>query len=149
MRDHEYVRHGTMTLLAGLDLLTGHVHRLMVDRHRSREFILFLNLIDGFYPAAATVRVILDNHSAHISKETRAYLATRPNRFEFVFTPTHGSWLNLVESFFGKLAKTILRHLRVASKAELKTRVEQYIDELNEAPVVFRWKYRLDAVTVT
>lgn len=149
MRDHEYVRHGTMTLMAGLDLLTGHVHRLMVDRHRSREFIEFLTLIDGFYPTAATVRVILDNHSAHISKETRAYLATRPNRFEFVFTPTHGSWLNLVESFFGKLAKTILRHLRVASKAELKTRVEQYIDELNEAPVVFRWKYRLDAVTVT
>ncbi len=93
--------------------------------------------------------MILDNHSAHISKETRAYLATRPNRFEFIFTPTHGSWLNLVESFFGKLAKTILRHLRVASKAELKTRVEQYIDELNAAPVVFRWKYRLDAVTLT
>lgn len=149
MRDHEYVRHGTMTLMAGLDLLTGHVHRLMVDRHRSREFIQFLQRIDGFYPAPVTIRVILDNHSAHISKETRAYLATRPNRFEFIFTPTHGSWLNLVESFFGKLAKTILRHIRVASKAELKTRVEQYIDELNAAPVVFRWKYRLDAVSVT
>lgn len=149
MRDHEYVRHGTMTLMAGLDLVTGHVHRLMVDRHRSREFIEFLTVIDGFYPAATTIRVILDNHSAHISKETRAYLATRPNRFEFIFTPTHGSWLNLVESFFGKLAKTILRHLRVTSTAELKARVEQYIDELNMAPVVFRWKYRLDAVTVT
>lgn len=149
MRDHEYVRHGTMTLMAGLDLVTGHVHRLMVGRHRSREFIEFLTLIDGFYPAVATIRMILDNHSAHTSKETRAYLATRPNRFEFIFTPTHGSWLNLVESFFGKLAKTMLRQLRVASKAELKTRVEQYIDELNAAPVVFRWKYRLDAVTVT
>ncbi len=149
MRDHEYVRHGTMSLLAGLDLVTGHVHRLMVDRHRSREFIEFLTRLDGFYPAAATIRLILDNHSAHTSKETRAYLATRPNRFEFIFTPTHGSWLNLVESFFGKLAKTMLRHLRVASKAELKTRVEQYIDELNAEPVVFRWKYRLDAVTIT
>jgi transposase len=149
MRDHEYVRHGTMTLMAGLDLVTGHVHRLMVDRHRSREFIEFLQRIDSSYPTAATIRLILDNHSAHLSKETRAYLATRPNRFEFIFTPTHESWLNLVESFFGKLAKTILRHLRVASKAELKTRVEQYIDELNAAPVVFRWKYRLDAVTVT
>ncbi len=145
-RDHEYVRHGTMTLMAGLDLVTGHVHRLMVDRHRSREFIAFLAQIDDFYPATATIRMILDNHSAHISKETRAYLATRPNRFEFIFTPTHGSWLNLVESFFGKLAKTILRQIRVASKAELKTRVEQYIDELNMAPVVFRWKYRLDTV---
>lgn len=149
MRDHEYVRHGTMTLMAGLDLVTGHVHRLMVGRHRSREFIEFLKLIDGFYPAAATIRMILDNHSAHTSKETRTYLATRPNRFEFIFTPTHGSWLNLVESFFGKLAKTMLRQLRVASKAELKTRVEQYIDELNAAPVVFRWKYRLDTVATT
>ena len=150
MRDHEYVRHGTLTLMAGLDLLTGHVHRLTVDRHRSREFIEFLKRIDGFYLAAATIRMILDNHSAHISKETRACPATRPNRFEFIFTPTHGSWLNLIESFcFGKLAKTILRYLRIASKAELKTRVEQYIDELNAAPVVFRWKYCLDAVTTT
>lgn len=145
-RDHEYVRHGTMTLMAGLDLLTGHVHRLMVDRHRSREFVQFLQAIDAFYPPGTTVKMILDNHSAHISRETRRYLATRPNRFEFTFTPKHGSWLNLVEAFFGKLAKTILRHLRVGSKAELKTRVEQYIDELNAEPVIFRWKYRLDAV---
>lgn len=149
MRDHEYVRHGTVTLMAGLDLLTGHVHHLVVDRHRSREFIEFLKIVDAFYPTAATIRLVLDNHSAHISRETRTYLASRPNRFEFVFTPTHGSWLNLVETFFSKLARTVLRQIRVASKPELKARLEQYLNELNAAPVIFRWRYGVDSLTVT
>ena len=73
-----------------------------------------------------------------MSQETRAYLATTANRFEFVFTPVHGSWLNLVESFFAKLTKTLLRGMRVESKAELKRRIEQYIDDLRIAiaPIV-------------
>lgn len=147
-RDHEYVRHGTLTLLAGIDLLTGHIHGQVVERHRSREFIGFLRLVDAFYPGAATIHVVLDNHSAHISKETRAYLATRPNRFTFTFTPKHGSWLNLVEAFFGKLARTMLRGIRVASKAELKARLEQHLAELNADPVVFHWKYGLESLAV-
>jgi transposase len=147
-RDHEYVRHGTMTLMAGINLLTGHVHGQVVDRHRSREFIEFLHAVDAFYPLEATIRMVLDNHSAHISKETRAYLATRPNRFEFIFTPKHGSWLNLIEAFFGKLAKTMLCGLRVASKVELKARLEQHLGELNDEPVVFHWKYGLDSLAV-
>jgi transposase len=147
-RDHEYVRHGTMTLMAGINLLTGHVHGQVVERHRSREFIEFLRAVDAFYPPEATIRVVLDNHSAHISKETRSYLATRANRFEFIFTPKHGSWLNLIEAFFGKLAKTMLRGLRVVSKAELKARLEQHLDELNKEPVVFHWKYGLESLAV-
>lgn len=138
-RDYEYRRHGTVSLLAGIDLITGHVWGLVKDRHRSAEFIEFLRLVDDQYPPRATVRIILDNHSAHISKETRAYLGTRPGRFEFIFTPVHGSWLNLVESFFGKLARTLLRGMRVSSKAELKERILRGLAELNEAPVVFRW----------
>lgn len=138
-RDYEYRRHGTVSLLAGIDLVSGHVWGLVRDRHRSAEFIEFLRLVDTKYPPTATLRIILDNHSAHISKETRAFLATRPGRFEFIFTPVHGSWLNLVESFFGKLARTLLRGIRVASKTELKQRIVQGLDELNEAPVVFRW----------
>ena len=143
-RDHEYVRHGTATLMAGLDLLTGHVHGAVVDRHRSREFVDFLRQLDRAYPKRALVRVILDNHSAHVSKETRAYLASVPNRFEFVFTPKHGSWLNLVESFFGKLARTLLRGIRVDSVDELKERILQHLDWLNADPVVFKWSYRMD-----
>lgn len=148
LRDYEYVRHGTMSLLAGIDLLNGHVHGLVTERHRSREFIEFLRRVDGHYPTGVKIRLVLDNHSAHISKETRAYLAGRPNRFEFIFTPKHGSWLNLVESFFAKVAKTLLRGMVVSSKAELKQRIEKYLDEVNESPVIFRWKYGLDSVSV-
>jgi len=147
-RDHEYVRHGTVSLMAGIDLLNGTVHGQVVDRHRSREFIAFLKMLDGHYPVSAKIRIIMDNHSAHISKETRAYLATRPNRFEFIFTPKHGSWLNLVETFFSKMARSMLRGIRVDSKEELRERIMRYLDEINEAPVVFRWKYGLDMVSV-
>ncbi len=126
-RDYEYVRHGTVTLLAGLDLATGEVIGLVRDRHRSHEFIEFLRA--------------LDNHSAHTSKETRAYLATVPNRFEFVFAPFHGLWLNLVETFFAKMTHPVLRHIQVASKEELVRRLEQYLCEVNEQPGRFRWTH--------
>ena len=123
-RDHEYKRQGTVSLLAGIDLLTGQVHALVKDRHRSREFIELLQLIDAAYPAHTAIKVILDNHSAHISKETKAWLAQQPvGRFEFTFTPTHGSWLNAIEGFFSKLARSVLRHIRVGSKQELKDRI--------------------------
>src|SRR5260221_9048435 len=139
-RDHEYKRHGTLSILASLDLHDGHVVARVEERHRSREFIALLKDLDGYYPAGVTIRVILDNHSAHISKETRAYLATRPNRFSYVHTPKHGSCLNLVETLFGKMAHTFLRQIRVQSKAELKERILLGIAEINAAPVVHRWK---------
>lgn len=147
-RDHEYVRHGTVSLLAGIDLLNGHVYGIVENRHRSREFIGFLKILDQSYPPKTKIRIILDNHSSHISKETRAYLSSIPNRFEFILTPTHGSWLNIIESFFAKMAKTFLRGIRVSSKAELKKRILKYLDEVNEEPVVFRWKYGLDSLLV-
>ena len=148
-RDHEYIRHGTVSLLAGIDLLSGKVHGMVADRHRSAEFVQFLAQVDAHYPAGTRIRVILDNHSAHISKETQRYLATTPNRFEFTFTPKHGSWLNLIESFFAKMARTMLRGIRVTSKTELKERLKLFLNEINEAPVVFRWKYKLDSISVT
>lgn len=149
VRDYEYVRHGTLSLLAGIDLLNGHVHGLVADRHRSREFVEFLKKVDAHYPAGVKIRMILDNHSAHLSKETRRYLAGVPNRFEFIFTPKHGSWLNLIEAFFAKMAKTFLRALVVSSTAELKERIEKYLAEVNETPVIFRWKHGLDALSIS
>jgi transposase len=144
-RDHEYKRHGTVSLLAGIDLLTGKVHALVKDRHRSREFIEFLKLLDAAYPAHTAIKLILDNHSAHISKEARAWIANQPaGRFEFTFTPKHGSWLNLVEGFFSKLARSVLRHIRVSSKQELKDRIMAAMDHLNQDPVVHTWSYKLD-----
>ena len=139
-RDYEYVRHGTVSILAGIDLHSGHVFARVEDRHRSREFIALLKSIDDYYPPEATVRIVLDNHSAHISKETMAYLATRPGRFEYVHTPKHGSWLNLIECAFSKMARTFLRHIRVESVEDLKARILKGISEMNAAPVVFRWK---------
>jgi transposase len=139
-RDHEYVRHGTWSILAGMDLHDGHVTARVEERHRSIEFIALLKDLDAYYPPGCTIRLILDNHSSHISRETRAYLATRPNRFKYVLTPTHGSWLNLVETLFGKMARTFLRHIRVQSREELRQRILKGIAEINEMPVVHRWK---------
>src|SRR5215831_379654 len=144
-RDHEYKRHGTVSLLAGIDLLTGKVHALVRDRHRSREFIEFLKLLGATCPPHTAIHLILDNHSAHISKETRAWIAQQPaHRFEFTFTPTHGSWLNLIEGFFSKLARSVLRHIRVTSKQELKDRIMAAMDFFNQKPVVHTWTYKLD-----
>jgi transposase len=138
-RDYEYERLGPASILAGLDLHDGHVTARVERRHRSVEFIGLLRDLDAYYPPETTIRLILDNHSAHISKETMAYLATRPNRFVYVHTPKHGSWLNLVETLFGKMARTFLRGMRVQSWQELKTRILRGIAEINEAPVVHRW----------
>jgi transposase len=145
-RDHEYKRHGTLSLLCGIDLLTGELLARVEERHRSREFVAWLKDVDAHYPEEWKIRIILDNHSAHISKETQTYLATVPNRFDFIFTPKHGSWLNLIEVFFSKLARTLLREIRVTSKSELKERILAYLAELNDTPVIFHWKYGLDDV---
>lgn len=147
-RDHEYVRYGTMSLLAAIDLLDGQVLGHVVERHTSAAFIEFLRTLDAHYPADTTIRLVLDNHSIHTSRETKAYLDSRPGRFDLVFTPKHGSWLNLIESFFGKMARTVLRGMRVSSKEELKQRIEMYFEELNREPVTFRWTYKLDELAV-
>ena len=139
-RDYEYKRMGTVSILAALDLHSGKIIAQVHDRHRSKEFIELLKELDSYYHQKSTVRIVLDNHSAHISKETMKYLASRPGRFVYVHTPKHGSWLNLVESAFSKMARTFLRHIRVSSKDELKARILKGIAEINSSPVVYRWK---------
>jgi transposase len=95
------------------------VHASVEERHRSREFVGFLQKLDAAYPSSTAIELILDNHPARISKETKAWLDAQPEgRFTFVFTPKHGSWLNLVEGFFSKLARSTLRHIRVQKGAE-------------------------------
>jgi transposase len=146
-RDYEYVRHGTVSILAGIDLNSGHIFARTEDRHRSVEFIALLRDLDAYYPPDAIIRLVLDNHSSHISKETMSYLATRPGRFEYVHTPKHGSWLNLIECAFSKMARTFLRHIRVNSLDELKKRILKGVEEMNQLPVVFRWnKFELGIV---
>ncbi len=140
-RDHEYKRLGTLTLSAAIDLVNGFVHHAITQRHRSREFIAFLERLDAYYPAGTLICLLLDNHSAHRSRETRRFLASKPGRFELVFIPTHASWLNYVETFFSKLARSVLRRIRVASKAELADRIRCYVEMYNAAPLLPRWRY--------
>jgi len=106
-RDYEYKRHGTLSLLASIDLLTGVITATVEDRHRSAEFVAFLTKLDSSYPEYHKIKIILDNHSSQISKETRKYPTTKPNRFEFAFTPTHASWY------------------QSENKAELKNRIQK------------------------
>ena len=145
-RDYEYRRLGTISLLAGIDLQTGEAIPLVRDRHSSKEYIEFLQLLDSKYPKEAKIRLILDNLQVHTSKETKKYLASVPGRFEFVFTPKHGSWLNLVEGFFSKLTRQSLKGIRVKTKNELVERIYKYFEEINDIPVVYHWKYRLDEI---
>jgi transposase len=148
-RDYEYKRLGTLSLLAGIDLLTGEIIPLVSDTHKSSDFIEWLVKLDAKYPEHDTIQIILDNHSAHTSKETKKFLATKPGRFKFTFTPKHGSWLNLIESFFGKMAKQCLRGIRVHSKEELEERIYHYIAEINDCPLVYRWTYKMDEMDVS
>lgn len=140
-RDHEYKRLGTVTLSAAINLITGIAHHAVTGRHRSREFIAFLETVDAAYAEGILICILLDNHSAHKSKETLAYLATRPGRFEFVFTPVHASWLNYVETFFSKAARSVLRHIRVANKQELADRISHYMALHNQSPTRPRWVF--------
>ena len=148
-RDYEYKRLGTLSLLAGIDLQTGEAIPLVSDTHNSNDYIEFLKILDKKYPTGDKIRLVLDNLKVHTSEQTRKYLASVPGRFEFVFTPKHGSWLNMVEGFFSKMTKQMLRGIRVKSKEELKNRIYMYFDEVNAEPVVFHWKYNLDDVDVS
>lgn len=145
-RDYEYKRLGTVSLLAGIDLQTGEAIPLVRDRHTSKEYIEFLKLLDSKYPKEDKIRLVLDNLKVHTSEGTKKYLATVPGRFEFVFTPKHGSWLNLVEGFFSKLTRQTLKGIRVKTKEKLVKRIYKYFDEVNAEPVVYHWKYKLDEI---
>ena len=148
-RDYEYKRLGTLSLLAAIDLQTGEAIPLVRDKHSSMEYIEFLKLLDDKYLKGDKIRIVLDNLKVHTSEVTRKYLATVPGRFEFVFTPKHGSWLNMVEGFFSKMTRQMLRGIRVKSKEELTNRIYRYFAEINEEPIVFHWKYNLDDIDIS
>ena len=123
------------------------LHPLVSQIHKSSDFIEFLKILAEKYPKGDTIRLILDNHSAHTSKETRQFLASFPeDRFVLVFTPTHTSWLNMIESFFSKMTKQMLKGIRVNSKEELSERIYRYFDEINTEPIVYHWKYKMDEI---
>lgn len=145
-RDYEYKRLGTLSLLAGIDLQTGEAIPLVSETHKSEDYIEFLKKLDAKYPKGDKIRLILDNLKVHTSQKVVEYLQTIPDRFEFVFTPKHASWLNLVEGFFSKMTKQMLRGIRVNCKQELEKRIYKYFDEINDDPVVYHWGWKLEDV---
>lgn len=148
-RDYEYKRLGTVSLLAGIDLQTGEAIPLVSDSHNSSDYIDFLKILDARYPKGDTIRLVLDNLKVHKAKKVIEYLSTVEGRFEFVFTPKHASWLNLVESFFSKMTKQMLKGIRVKTKEELIRRIYTYFDEINAEPVVFHWTWHLGDIDPT
>ena len=145
-RDYEYKRLGTVSLLAGIDLQTGEAIPLVKDTHNSDDYIEFLKILDDKYPKGDKIRLVLDNLRVHKSEKVQNYIATVPDRFEFVFTPKHASWLNLVEGFFSKMTKQMLKGIRVNTKDELVNRIYKYFDEINEDPIVYKWSWHLDDI---
>lgn len=145
-RDYEYKRLGTVSLLAGIDLQTGEAIPLVKDTHNSDDYIEFLKILDCKYPKGDKIRLVLDNLRVHKSEKVQNYIATVPDRFEFVFTPKHASWLNLVEGFFSKMTKQMLKGIRVNTKDELVNRIYKYFDEINEDPIVYKWSWHLDDI---
>lgn len=144
-RDYDK-RLGTVSLMAGIDLQTGEALPLVSDTHNSDDYIAFLKMLDDKYPKGDKIRLILDNLKVHSSQKVIDYLETCPDRFEFVFTPKHASWLNLVEGFFSKMTKQVLHGIRVDSKEELIERIYKYFDEINADPVVYHWRWNLQDV---
>jgi transposase len=144
MRDYEYIRKGTMSLLAGIDLLTGEAIPLVRETHKSSDFIDFLRILDRKYPEGEKIRLILDNHSSHISKETRAYLQAVAGRFEFIFTPKHGSWLNVAESELGSMALQALGGQRINSIDLLNEILAAWHSDRNSRQKGVNWQFTAD-----
>jgi transposase len=135
---HDYVRHGTTTLFAALNVLDGTVIGRCMQRHRHQEFIRFLNAVEAAVPAGKVVHAILDNYATHKHPKVRAWLARHP-RWTFHYTPTSGSWLNAVETFFSAMTRRRLRRGVFRSLVDLQAAIKRYLAEHNAEPKPFTW----------
>ncbi len=140
-----YLRHGTLSLFAALDVATGRVLGTLRARHRAKEFIAFLAEVDATVPPGLDVHVILDNLSTHKTPAVHRWLLKHP-RFHLHFTPTHASWLNLVERFFGLLTAEALRRGSHTSVKQLRAAISNYLDAHNDAPMPFKWVKTADEI---
>lgn len=137
-RTHNYFRHGTVDLFAALNVATGEVIARCKPRHRAQDFVAFLRDIDAGVEAEREVHVVLDNLSAHKAPAVHRWLVRHP-RFQFHFTPTYASWLNLVERFFGLLTAKALKRGSHTSIPQLRDAILAYVEAHNERGVPFRW----------
>ena len=135
---HDYVRHGTTTLFAALDIATGKVFGQCRKRHRHEEFLSFLRLIDREVPAELDIHLVLDNYATHKHAKVKRWLAARP-RFHLHFTPTSASWLNQVERWFGLLSQRAIKRGSFRSVADLVHKIQAFIDAHNTSATPFVW----------
>jgi transposase len=135
---HDYIRNGTTTLFAALNVLDGAVIGRCMQRHRHQEFIRFLNAIEAEVPAGNLVQVILDNYATHKHPKVMQWLARHP-RVTFHFTPTSASWINAVEGFFAKLTTRRLKRGVFHSLVDLQAAIKRFLAEPNDNPCPFRW----------
>jgi transposase len=142
---HDYKRNGTTTLFAALDVLTGAVIGECLPRHRHREFLKFLRIIDREVPKGLEIHLILDNYSTHKHENVNKWLAKHP-RFHLHFTPTSSSWVNMVERFFGKLTDKAIRRGVFHSVPDLIEAIEAYLQANNENPEPFVWTATADEI---
>ena len=144
-RSHDYVRHGTTTLFAALDLASGKVIGELHRRHRSGEFLKFLRTIDQNVPVELDIHLVMDNYGTHKTPTVKAWFARHP-RFHLHFTPTSGSWLNLVERWFGLLSERQIKRGSHRSTLELETAIRHYLDTHNQNPQPFVWHKTADEI---
>src|SRR5215208_6988359 len=142
---HDYVRHGTSSLYAALDLATGKVIGSLHSRHRSQEFLAFLKKIDAEVPPDLDCHVVLDNASTHKTPAVKRWLTTHP-RFVLHFTPTSSSWLNLVERWFAEVTTKKLRRGTHTSVRQLNTDIRAWIENWNDNPRPYVWTKTADQI---
>ena len=135
---HDYKRNGTTTLFAALNMLDGRVIGACMQRHRHREFLRFLKLIDQQTPSRLDLHLIVDNYSTHKTPAVKRWIKAHP-RFHLHFTPTSASWLNMVERFFAEITRKRIRRGVFKSVADLKRAIIEYLENHNAAPKPFVW----------
>jgi transposase len=145
---HDYVRNGTTSLFAAFDLASGSVIAQSYRRHRHKEFLRFLRLIDDAVPADLDLHLVLDNYATHKTPEIHKWLLRHP-RFHLHFTPTSSSWLNLVERWFAELTNRKLRRSAHRSVTELEADIRKWINEWNKEPRPFIWTKTADEILET
>jgi transposase len=143
-QSHDYRRHGTITLFAALEVATGKVTDACYPRHRGVEFLKFLKVVAKAYPRRK-LHIVVDNYSAHNHADVKAWLATHP-RIELHFTPTHSSWMNLVESFFSIITRQAIRRASFTSVRQVTDAIRTFIDAWNERCVPFVWTKTADEI---
>jgi transposase len=142
---HDYVRHGTTTLFAALDIANGQVIAQCKPRHRHQEFLAFLRHLDANTPADLDLHLVVDNYGTHKHAKVRAWISRHP-RFHVHHTPTYSSWLNQVERWFGLITQRAIRRGSFASVTDLRRRIEQFVDHWNQHPKPFVWTATADSI---